>query len=108
MQAAKYNEKKQFHLVVGIFLTAVRCASDGALMVQPGSHVTERRARENGEVPRGALHSPGALVHSPDGSGPAVLGGTSIVVEPGTAIVFDKDLLHAGAPNLSPMIRYAL
>ena len=31
-----------------------------------------------------------------------------ILAEPGTAIVFDKDLLHAGAPNLSPNIRYAL
>ena len=31
-----------------------------------------------------------------------------ILAEPGTCIVFDKDLLHAGAPNLSPAIRYAL
>ena len=31
-----------------------------------------------------------------------------ILVEPGTCIVFDKDLLHRGGPNLSSAIRYAL
>lgn len=100
-QAAKYNEKKRFDLVVGIFLSTVERASDGALMVQPGSHLEERRAREQGAVTGGHLHSPEATV-----SGEAALSrATPITAQPGTAIVFDKDLLHAGAPNLSPAIR---
>ena len=40
------NEKKTFDLVVGIFLSDVDQASAGALFVRPGSHVSERRARE--------------------------------------------------------------
>jgi ectoine hydroxylase-related dioxygenase (phytanoyl-CoA dioxygenase family) len=31
-----------------------------------------------------------------------------ILCEAGSVIVFDKDLLHAGGPNLSADIRYAL
>ena len=31
-----------------------------------------------------------------------------ILCEAGSVIVFDKDLLHAGGPNLSSGIRYAL
>ena len=101
--AAKYNDKKSFHFVVGVFLSAVGCASEGALMVQPGSQHDERRAREQGELPKGALHSSTAAT----GAGSEARA-VPILAEPGTAIVFDKDLLHAGAPNLSSNIRYAL
>ena len=101
--AAKYNDKKSFDFVVGIFLSAVGRASEGALMVQPGSQRDERRARVQGELPKGALHSSTAAT----GAGSEARA-VPILAEPGTAIVFDKDLLHAGAPNLSPNIRYAL
>ena len=103
--AAKYNEKKSFDVVVGLFLSSVGAAHDGALMVQPGSQRAERRAREAGELGRGALHSGDAVV----GGGPEALArAVPILAEPGSVIIFDKDLLHAGAPNLSPDIRYAL
>jgi ectoine hydroxylase-related dioxygenase (phytanoyl-CoA dioxygenase family) len=72
-------------------------------MVQPGSQHDERRAREQGELPKGALHSSTAAT----GAGSEARA-VPILAEPGTAIVFDKDLLHAGAPNLSSNIRYAL
>ena len=101
--AAKYNEKKCFDVVVGIFLSAVGSACDGALMVQPGTQQSERRAREGAQLARGALHRDGAVTGA--GSEERAV---PILAEPGSAIVFDKDLLHAGAPNLSSSIRYAL
>ena len=78
-------------------------AWDGCLFVQPGSHAEERAARQAGEVARGALHSSKTITGSE-----ALPHATPILAEPGTAIVFDKDLLHAGGPNLSSGVRYAL
>ena len=130
--AAKYNEKKTFDVVVGIFLSRVSKASDGALFVRPRSHTAEREARVLGRLAKGVLHSDGADVGSAfcgggaqhDSSLDAALdsglsdSGPSptqpqplarpIICEPGSVIVFDKDLLHAGGPNLSAGIRYAL
>ena len=107
--AAKYNDKKTFDVVVGVFLSDVDAASAGALFVRPGSHLAERHARLEG-LPKGALHSAeadlttGVAAHSnSDGKG-----AVPILCPAGSVIVFDKDLLHAGGPNLSPGIRYAL
>lgn len=72
--------------------------------MQPGSQERERRAREDGTLPKGALHSNG---ERPECAG-LVEGAKAILAEPGTVIVFDKDLVHAGGPNLSSAIRYAL
>mmetsp|Transcript_2343 Transcript_2343/g.6173 ORF Transcript_2343/g.6173 Transcript_2343/m.6173 type:complete len:485 (-) Transcript_2343:182-1636(-) len=109
--AAKYNEKKNFDLTVGVFLSPVRAPSDGCLWVQPGSHITERAAREAGGL-NGALLSGAAAAAAPAADRMAGEGGgesaVPILAEPGSVIVFDKDLLHAGGPNLSAGIRYAL
>ena len=48
--AAKYNDKKSFDVVVGVFLSDVLRPSDGALFVRPGSHVRERAARVEGRL----------------------------------------------------------
>ena len=98
----RYNDKKTFDLVVGVFLSAVRGPCDGALFVQPGSHTAERNARHAGTL-GAARHSFAAAVGAA-----ALHHAAPILAEPGTAIVFDMDLLHAGGPNLSPGIRYAL
>lgn len=118
--AAKYNDKKVFDIVIGIFLSPVRRPSDGALFVRPGSHASERRARAEGQL-RGQLHSEGAELSTAfanptsqqqmDGSesnGEAFSLAQPILCEAGSVIVFDKDLLHAGGPNLAAGIRYAL
>lgn len=99
--AAKYNEKKRFDLVAGVFLTDLTDPSQGVLWVQPGSHVAERQAREalGGRLPPGKLHTSKAL-----GADSAV----PILGPAGTVVLFDKDLVHAGGPNLSSGIRYAL
>ena len=70
--------------------------------MRPGSHVAEREARERGALRPGALRS--------DGAEGGVGGAVPILASAGDAIVFDKDLLHAGGPNLSlsGAIRYAL
>lgn len=86
--AAKYNEKKRFDLVVGIFLSSVPSPSDGALYVLPGSH------RGPGET-----RSAAGGVRSPP---------RAVLAQPGDAIVFDRELVHAGGPNLGSAIRYAL
>ena len=114
--AAKYNEKKRFDVVVGVFLSRVAAAHEGCLYVLPGSHRAERAARERGQLPKGALHSPEAMDEATPRPGAAAAAAAHvparaarpILVEPGTCIVFDKDLLHSGGPNLSSAIRYAL
>ena len=94
--AAKYNEKKRFDFVVGVFLSAVNKPSDGALLVKPGSQAEERKVRLRGALPPGQLHS-GASCEC-----------EAILAEAGDVIVFDGDLVHAGGPNLASGIRYAL
>lgn len=111
--AAKYNEKKSFDVVVGIFLSEVGAASDGALFVRPGSHVSERQARQEGRLARGMLHSEEADVGTAFTTGAEQANSMApraqpILCKPGSVIVFDRDLLHAGGPNLSSDIRYAL
>ena len=101
--AAKYNAKKTFDLVVGLFLTDVLLASDGALWVQPGSHIAEKHARESGALPPRALCTDGAMA-----TDPLSAAARPILARAGTAIVFDGDLVHAGGPNLSSGIRHAL
>lgn len=101
--AAKYNAKKTFDIVVGLFLTDVLRASEGALWVQPGSHVPERRARESAALPPRALCTEGAMA-----TDPLSAAARPILARAGTAIVFDGDLVHAGGPNLSCGIRHAL
>ena len=96
--AAKYNDKKTFDIVLGVFLNAIPCASGGNLYVRVGSHHTEKDAREESQL-NGGLHS---------GRTDAVPGTAIIIESPGTVVLFDKDLVHAGGPNLSPDIRYAL
>jgi hypothetical protein len=98
--AAKYNEKKCFDVVAGIFLNEMQGTAEGNLWVQPGSQARERKAREAGQLARRALHSGDTYSHET---------ATPITAAaPGTVIIFDKDLVHAGGPNLSPAIRYAL
>ena len=94
--AAKYNEKKRFDFVVGVFLSAVTRPSEGALLVKPGSHTEERSVRMSGALQAGQLHS-GASCEC-----------EAILAEAGDVIVFDGDLVHAGGPNLASGIRYAL
>ena len=97
--AAKYNEKKSIDVVVGVFLNAMGTAAQGNLWVQPGSHLREREAREQQPGLR-RLHSGHAYSHET---------ATPITAAAaGSVVVFDKDLVHAGGPNLSPDIRYAL
>jgi ectoine hydroxylase-related dioxygenase (phytanoyl-CoA dioxygenase family) len=89
------------------------CIHAGNLWVVPGSHIPERAARLSNSPPPGALHSnawrrgglrdPAFGLPTPDAA--AVPIETHIA---GAAIVFDKDLVHAGGPNLSGHIRYAL
>ena len=113
--AAKYNDKKSFDVVVGVFLSDVLRPSDGALFVRPGSHVRERAARVEGRLDS-RLHCAEAdtstqfstaddCVVTSDGASSLA---RPILCEAGSVIVFDKDLLHAGGPNLAPGIRYAL
>jgi len=98
--AAKYNGKKSFDVVAGIFLSPLEGCAQGNLWVHPGSHLRERAAREGGLLAGRALHSSHAYSHAT---------ATPIsAAAPGSVIVFDKDLVHAGGPNLSPGIRYAL
>lgn len=102
--AAKYNAKKTFDVVVGLFLSDVVRPSDGVLWVQPGSHTRERIAREAGTLADGALCTDeAARVRALDAAS-----SVPILARAGTAIVFDKDLVHAGGPNLSSAIRHAL
>ena len=115
--AAKYNDKKCFDVVVGVFLSPIRHPSDGALFVRPRSHLKERSAREEGRLGT-ALHSAEAdtsTAFSAEAEQPAACTEAAvsplarpILCEAGSVIVFDKDLLHAGGPNLAPGIRYAL
>ena len=81
--AAKYNDKKSFDFVLGIFLSKVATRADGSLWVVPGSHLR-----------------PAAGEASADGA-------TAVLAAAGDAIVFHRDLTHAGGPNLSSDIRYA-
>ena len=104
--AAKYNEKKSFDFVLGIFLSRVATSADGALFVLPGSHVEARAQREAGRLARG--NAPGRSTSLEDSAPPPLEAARPILAEPGTAIVFDKDLLHTGGPCLAPGIRYAL
>ena len=98
--AAKYNEKKSVDLVVGVFLNPMATAAQGNLWVQPGSHTRERKAREQQPAGLRRLHSGHAYTHET---------ATPITAAAaGSVVVFDKDLVHAGGPNLSPDIRYAL
>ena len=98
--AAKYNEKKSVDLVVGVFLNPMPTAAQGNLWVQPGSHARERAAREQQPAGVRRLHSGHAYTHET---------ATPITAAAaGSVVVFDKDLVHAGGPNLSPDIRYAL
>lgn len=101
--AAKYNEKKTFDVVAGVFLNDLRTADQGVLWVQPGTHTAERAARESlgGRLPPGKLFTAAEDVK-------AAGRGTPILGPAGTVVLFDKDLVHAGGPNLSPGIRYAL
>ena len=74
----------------------------GNLWVQPGSHVRERAAREARTLDEGALHSRPTPPYTHAGA-------HAIRIQwPGSVILFDKDLVHAGGPNLSADIRYAL
>ena len=133
-QAAKYNDKKTFDVVLGLFLSPVRRACDGALFVRPGSQTHERQERLAGRLAPGALHSReadvGTALHASDddarvaAAAAAAASATTtscddaprgdgtwaqpILCDAGSVIVFDKDLLHAGGPNLSADIRYAL
>lgn len=100
---AKYNDKKRFDIVVGVFLSPITKASDGALLVLPASHTHERAVRLAGQLADGALRSEGVSCGAE-----SLSSSEAILCRPGSVIVFDKDLLHAGAPNLSPHIRFAL
>lgn len=93
----KYNDRKTFDVVVGVFLSPVPEAHDGPLWVLPGSHGTEL-ARCQG-LERVGTGGPG--VHQVTSPVPI------LSTEPGSVIVFHKALLHAGGPNLSPNLRYA-
>eukprot|EP00965_Chrysotila_dentata_P221951 6192686-Pleurochrysis_carterae.AAC.4 len=100
--AAKYNRKKRFDFVLGVFLSAIPRACDGCLWVRRGSHCARGRLSQPDELAR-----EGRLLEHP--SAPGASGTIPILIDtPGTAIVFHKDLLHAGGPNLGPAIRYAL
>ena len=99
LAAAKYNAKKSFDFVVGIFLNSLEGAAQGNLWVQPGSQHAEREAREAGRLQPASLCA-GTYGH--------VTAQPILAREPGTVVCFSKDLVHAGGPNCSPAIRYAL
>ena len=85
----KYNDKKTFDFVVGIFLSPVTQPTDGALWVLPGSHLSPT------PTPAAALEyaSSGAAVPTP-----------ILTHQPGDAIVFHRRMVHAGGPCLAPGI----
>lgn len=97
--AAKYNDKKSFDFVVGIFLSDVDTRAAGNLWVQPGSHLLERPTREASDQTAAAPRCT-AFCHGLEHALP-------ITASAGDAIVFDRDLVHMGGPNLSCAIRYA-
>ena len=77
----------------------------------PGSHTAERSAREAGRLGKHELHSRDGAASANaavDGGADLLNAARPILASPGTCIIFDKDLVHAGAPNLSSAIRYAL
>ena len=85
-----------------MFLSPTPSEAHGNLWVQPGSHVRECAARVERKLAEGALHS--------RPNPPYTHAGAHAIRtrQPGSVILFDKDLVHAGGPNLSADIRYAL
>jgi ectoine hydroxylase-related dioxygenase (phytanoyl-CoA dioxygenase family) len=73
----------------GWFLTDVSTSQHGALWVIPGSHVHDTLARPED----GSLLPPGA---------------EPLLVEAGTAVLFDRRLWHARGDNTSPVARKGL
>ena len=110
--AAKYNEKKHFDVVAGVFLSPVKGSCEGNLWVHPGSHIRERHAREASL----GLNRERENLYRRRADGAALSSDESydwrdavpIQSERGGLILFDRDLVHAGGPNMSPNIRYAL
>ena len=104
---------QRFDFVVGVFLNSLGHATEGNLWVRPGSHLAERETSAARADPNLERQDPAA----PDVGG---VGVDSAPLDPasnaipilcpsgGSVIVFDKDLWHAGGPNLSADIRYAL
>ena len=99
---AKYNNSKNFDLVVGVFLSPVPTAAGGPLWVQPRSHK------------RPASESDPAQTESDRGDAAAVAmvpveARTPVLAEEGGGVVvFHRRLLHAGGPVLADNVRYAL
>lgn len=92
---SKYNDRKAFDLVAGVFLSEVPVPASGPLWVRPGSHRT-------GHAPEcaGAPCSCGCVNASP--RQPILTEGV------GGVVVFHRRLVHAGGPCMTSSIRYAL
>ena len=79
------------------------------LVVQAAAHAgldrVEGQPRLAPDVP---LHSADSVGTAAQEAAAPLARATPILCEAGSVIVFDKDLVHAGAPNLSSAIRYAL
>ena len=80
--------------------------------MHPGSHIRERHAREASL----GLNRTRENLYRRRADGAALSSDESydwrdavpIQSERGGLILFDRDLVHAGGPNMSPNIRYAL
>ena len=88
-QDVETNPRPRLSLKVAYFLSDASEAERGNFWVLPGSHL--RNEIELPESGRG----------QPDGAMP-------VCVPPGTSVLFDRRLWHAGSPNYSPIVRKAL
>jgi ectoine hydroxylase len=83
------SPRPRLSLKVAYFLTDVRSRAEGCLWVIPGSHVHD------------VLHRPADGSVRPPGAEP-------LLVEAGTAVIFDRRLWHARGDNRSERTRKAL
>lgn len=88
-QDLETNPRPRLSLKVAYFLSDASEPDRGNFWVLPGSHL------------RNEIEVPASGRGQPDGAMP-------VCVTPGTAVLFDRRLWHAGSPNYAPIVRKAL
>ena len=88
-QDLETNPRPRLSLKVAYFLSDASEPDRGNFWVLPGSHL------------RNEIEIPASGRGQPDGAMP-------VCVSPGTAVLFDRRLWHAGSPNYAPIVRKAL
>ena len=83
------HPRPRLSLKVAYFLSDTSVAGRGNFYVVPGSHLSDTQTRPEGGIGQ------------PDGAIP-------VLAKPGTAVLFDRRLWHAGSPNWSDVTRKVL